>query len=200
VRVLVNGRAARACGDRRIPVDDLVIETTREFFARRLPELDGKLSIVLNVTSNPSPGAVITDTSTPDRSVWFAPRCLDDLRERQVRLSNDTSLGTGWAPENRLEGFARTLVDWLSMPDGFAARHPWCGSDVKLMGYGSEGDSDLVLCVPQKCEHVPSRGPMPRTRSGFLRSVIAWPPRAWVMSRSGSGSTCVTYLPRMSFT
>src|SRR6266571_972395 len=42
VRVLVNGRAARACGDRQIPVDDLVIETTREFFARRIPELDGK--------------------------------------------------------------------------------------------------------------------------------------------------------------
>lgn len=157
VRVLVNGRAARACGDRQIPVDYLVIETTREFFARRLPELDGKLSIVLNVTSNPSPGAVITGTSTPDRSVWFTPRCLDDLRERQVRLSNDTSLGTGWAPENRLEGFARTLADWLSMPDGFAAGHPWCGSDVKVMGYGAEGDSDLVLCVPQKCEHVPSR-------------------------------------------
>jgi S-adenosylmethionine synthetase len=75
----------------------------------------------------------------------------------QVRLSNDTSLGTGWAPENRLEGFARTLADWLSTPEGFAKEHPWCGSDVKLMGYGAEGDIDLVLCVPQKCEHVRSR-------------------------------------------
>jgi len=149
-------------------VDDLVIETTREFFARRLPELDGKLSIVLNITSNPSPGAVLTGASTPDRSVWFAPRCLDDLRERQVRLSNDTSLGTGWAPENRIEAFARTLADWLSMPGGFAARHPWCGSDVKVMGYGAEGDSDLVLCVPQKCEHVPSRAAYAENKQRLL--------------------------------
>lgn len=47
VRVLVNGRAARACGDRQVPLDDLLIETTREFFAERLPELDGKLNIAL---------------------------------------------------------------------------------------------------------------------------------------------------------
>jgi S-adenosylmethionine synthetase len=139
VRVLVNGRAARTCGDRQIPVDDLVIETTREFFARRLPELDGNLRIELNVTSNPSPGAVVTGTGTPDRSLWFTPCCVDDLRERRVRLSNDTSLGTGWAPENHLEGFARELVDWLSAPEGLAAEHPWCGSDVKLMGLRRRG-------------------------------------------------------------
>jgi S-adenosylmethionine synthetase len=157
VRVLINGRAAHTCGDREIPVADLLIETTREFFARQLPELDGNLSIELNVTSNPSPGAVLTGAGTPDRSVWFAPRSLDDLRERRTRLSNDTSLGTGWAPENRLERFARELVDWFSAPDGFAENHPWCGSDVKLMGYGAGEDLDLVLCVPQKCRYVPSR-------------------------------------------
>lgn len=100
---------------------------------------------------------MVTGTGTPDRSLWFAPRCLDDLRERRVRLANDTSLGTGWAPENHLEGFARELVDWLSAPEGLAAEHPWCGSDVKLMGYGAGGDFDLVLCVPQKCGYVPSR-------------------------------------------
>lgn len=157
MRVLVNGRAAHACGGRQIPVADLLTETTREFFAQRLPELDGNLSIELNVTSNPSPGAVLTGTGTPDRSVWFAPRRLDDLRELRTPLSNDTSLGTGWAPENRLERFARDLVDWLSAHEGFAADHSWCGSDVKLMGYGAGKDLDVVLCVPQKCRYVSSR-------------------------------------------
>lgn len=168
VRVLVNGRAARTCEGYQLPVDDLITETTRAFFARRLPELDGKLRIELNITSNPSPGAVITDSGTPDRSLWFAPRCLDDLRERRGRLSNDTSLGTGWAPENHLEGFARDLVDWLSAPEGFAAEHPWCGSDVKLMGYGSGEELDLVLCVPQKCGHVPSRAAYAENKEQLL--------------------------------
>lgn len=157
VRVLANGRATRACGSQQIPVEDLVRESIREFFADRLPELEGTVRAELNVTGNASPGAVLTSAVFPDRTAWFAPKCVDDLRERQTLLCNDTSLGTGWAPENLLEQFARRLVDWLSKPDGFRAGHPWCGSDVKLMGYFADGCFDLVLCVPQKCEYVSSR-------------------------------------------
>jgi S-adenosylmethionine synthetase len=60
VRVLVNGRAARRCGDVTIPVDDMITEEVTGFFSERLPELDGHLSVELNVTSNSSPGAVLT--------------------------------------------------------------------------------------------------------------------------------------------
>ena len=149
VRVLVNGRAARMCAGRAVPVDGLLTEAVREFFRERLPELDGHLSIELNITANSSPGAVITgETGTPERSVWFAPRSLADLREQRVLLANDTSLGTGWAPESAVEEFARRLADWLSAPDGFRAEHPWCGSDVKLMAYGCQDGADVVLCVP----------------------------------------------------
>jgi S-adenosylmethionine synthetase len=158
VRVLVNGRAARSCAGTAVPVDDLVMETVRAFFAERLPELDGHLSIELNVTSNPSPGAVVTGEDMPDRAVWFAPRNLDDLRERTVRLSNDTSLGTGWAPESRFEAFFREVVDHFSTPSQFTGDHDWCGSDVKLMGYATPDEVDVVLCVPQKSRHVASRG------------------------------------------
>ncbi|MFF4778972.1 methionine adenosyltransferase [Microtetraspora fusca] len=157
VRVLVNGRAARACGNQKIPVEDLVAETVRGFFAERLPELDGHLSVELNITSNPSPGAVITDSAVTDRAVWFAPRSLDDLRERRIRLANDTSLGTGWAPENSFESFARELVDKLAAPGEFARDNPWCGSDIKLMGYATADEVDVVMCVPQKSAHVRSR-------------------------------------------
>ncbi len=156
VRALVNGRAARTCAGDAIPVDDLVQETVRAFFRERLPELD-QLSVELNITGNSSPGAVLTDSDTPDRTVWFAPRSLDDLRERRTRLANDTSLGTGWAPESRFEVFVRDLVDHFSAAGPFTATHPWCGSDVKVMGYATGDEVDVVLCVPQKCSHVPDR-------------------------------------------
>jgi S-adenosylmethionine synthetase len=158
VRVLVNGRAAHLCGHDAIPVDELVLTTVDEFFAERLPELAGHLRIDLNVTNNPSPGAVHTDDGpAPERSSWFAPQSLEDLRERRVLLANDTSLGTGWAPENPIEVFARDLVDHLSGPDGFRRSRGWCGSDVKLMAYGGAGAVDMVLCVPQKSAEVASR-------------------------------------------
>lgn len=156
VRVLVNGRAARSCAGDKIPVDDLVQDTVLAFFRERLPELN-QLSTELNITSNSSPGAVLTGSETPDRTVWFAPRSLDDLRERQVRLANDTSLGTGWAPEGRFEVFVRELADHFSSAGPFSQANPWCGSDVKVMGYATGDEVDVVLCVPQKCAHVPSR-------------------------------------------
>lgn len=158
VRVLVNGRAARTCAGQSIPLDDLAEQTVRDFFHERVPELDAHLSIELNVTSNSSPGAVHTgDGSSPERTKWFAPGSLDDLRERRVLLSNDTSLGTGWAPDSSFEKFARGLVDHFAAPSSFTMAHPWCGSDVKLMGYATPNEIDVVACVPQKSAHVASR-------------------------------------------
>lgn len=156
VRVLVNGRAASACGDDQIPVEEMAESTIRHFFAERLPELSEHLDLRFHITSNSSPGAVLTDGDTPERTRWFAPRSVDDLRERRVLLANDTSLGTGWAPQNPFEAFVRELSDNFSGASAFTAAHPWCGSDVKIMGYHEDNNADIVMCVPQKCSYVAS--------------------------------------------
>ncbi|NLU75511.1 methionine adenosyltransferase [Streptomyces sp. HNM0575] len=157
VRVLVNGRAAHMCAGERIPVAEIVQAEIRAFFAERLPEISDHLDIVFNITRNSSPGAVLTGDGVPDRTRWFNPRSIEDLRERRIRLSNDTSLGTGWAPENVFESFVRELVDHFSGDSDFTRAHSWCGSDVKLMGYWDGEQADVVLCVPQKSRHVASR-------------------------------------------
>ncbi|MGW0602361.1 methionine adenosyltransferase [Streptomyces sp. NPDC002640] len=168
VRVLVNGRAAPMCGGERIPVEELVEAEVRAFFARRLPEVSDHLDIVFHITSNSSPGAVLTGDGVPDRTRWFNPRSIEDLRERRVRLSNDTSLGTGWAPENVFESFARDLVDHFSGESDFTRSNPWCGSDVKLMGYWDGERADVVLCVPQKSRLVASRAEYVRNTESVL--------------------------------
>jgi S-adenosylmethionine synthetase len=158
VRVLVNGRAAGSCGGSTIPVDEIVAETVRTFFHDRLPELDDHLKIELNVTSNPSPGAVHTsDGAAPERTKWFEPRSVDDLRELHMRMANDTSLGTGYAPASTFERFVKDLVDRFTTPNDFTLAHLWCGSDVKLMGYATAEEIDVVVCVPQKSHFVDSR-------------------------------------------
>jgi len=161
VRVLINGRAARTCGDAEIPVDELAERTVRDFFAERLPELAEHLDLRFHITSNSSPGAVITDadaeTDAPERTRWFAPRSVDDLRERRTLIANDTSMGTGWAPKDPFESFVGELVDDFSGASTFTEAHPWCGSDVKVMGYYEGHRADVVLCVPQKSPLVPDR-------------------------------------------
>lgn len=157
VRVLVNGRATRSCDGRAIDVDGLAEATVRSFFHRRLPELDGYLDIRLNITSNSSPGAVHTGGASPERSTWFAPESVSQLREHRVRLSNDTSLGTGWAPCTAVESFVRQLADHFSGVSHFTQANPWCGTDVKVMCYATTGEIDVVACVPQKSAHVAGR-------------------------------------------
>ncbi|KAA2253331.1 methionine adenosyltransferase [Solihabitans fulvus] len=157
VRVLVNGRVTRSCGSVVVPVDDLISDTVRSFFVARLPELAERLSIELNITSNSSPGAVFADGGRPERVAWFAPESVEELRERKELIANDTSLGTGWAPENEVESFARSLVDLFSTSSDFTVTRPWCGSDVKMMVLADEERLDVVLCVPQKSVHVPDR-------------------------------------------
>ncbi|MGH3697103.1 MAG: methionine adenosyltransferase [Pseudonocardiaceae bacterium] len=76
---------------------------------------------------------------------------MDGLRERRKLLANDTSLGTGWAPENAVEASSRRMVDWLATPSEFTTSRPWCGSDVKMMVLADSERLDVVLCVPQKC-------------------------------------------------
>jgi S-adenosylmethionine synthetase len=157
IRVLVNGRAARSCGAVAIPLDDLIIDEVNTFFLQRLPELAGHLSIELNVTLNSSPGAVLTDNVSSDRTRWFAPASAADLRERTQLVANDTSLGTGWAPQNPIELFVRTITDHFSGPAGFRTTRTWCGSDVKVMAHGMSDQLDVVLAVPQRSAKVGSR-------------------------------------------
>ncbi|MQA25777.1 MAG: methionine adenosyltransferase [Micromonosporaceae bacterium] len=168
VRVLVNGRATRSCGSERIPVDELVVETVHGFFAGRLRALRDHLRVELNITSNSSPGAVHTEGVVPERTGWFAPGVVGQLRERRMLLANDTSLGTGWAPLSPVEAFVSRLADDLSGPSDFRRARPWCGSDVKVMALADGERLDVVFCVPQCSPHVPDRSTYLRNREEVL--------------------------------
>ncbi|MBM7771201.1 S-adenosylmethionine synthetase [Actinokineospora baliensis] len=157
VRVLVNGRATRRCGQEQVPVDELVTETVRSFFAKRLPDVGDHLQIELNITTNSSPGAVHNGDGSPERVSWFSPSSVEQLREKRQLISNDTSIGSGFAPEAPIERFVKLLTDTLSGPGAFRGERPWCGSDVKVMAVAHDDEANVVLCVPQKSEHVASR-------------------------------------------
>lgn len=175
MRVLVNGRAAPSFGSVAIPLEELVADEVAAFFRMRLPELGDHWVIELNVTSNPSPGAVLTGSGVPDRIRWFAPESTSDLRELHQLFANDSSLGTGWAPRSRIERFTQTLADHFSKPDGFGMARQWCGTDVKVMAWGVADEIDVALAVPtwrRTGHYSPSITISPATR----QRVSAWLP------------------------
>lgn len=158
IRVLVNGRATSRFAGKNLDIEDLIDKCCRKFFEDRLPILDVKkdVSIVLNLSKASSPGQVHSSNSNQTRQHWFEPRGVEDLPEHKNLYSNDTSLGTGYAPLSRIENIVMKLSDYLSYRPRENVPN-WLGTDVKIMAYFHENNADLTLCIPQISKYVESR-------------------------------------------
>lgn len=158
IRILVNGRATTKFAGKDLDIEGLINKGCREFFKDRLPILDSTkdISIVLNLSKASSPGQVYSLNSDKTRHHWFEPRGVEDLPEHKNLYSNDTSLGTGYAPLSRVENMVIKLSDYLSFRPREGAPS-WLGTDVKVMAYAYGDNVDLTLCVPQISKYVGSR-------------------------------------------
>ncbi|MDP3725726.1 MAG: methionine adenosyltransferase, partial [bacterium] len=82
------------------------------------------------------------------RKHWFEPRSLNDIQETKCLLSNDTSLGIGYAPFSKLEQFVLDIERKLNGNE-FKKNNPWIGSDIKIMAFRNGDTFDITLCIPQ---------------------------------------------------
>lgn len=154
IRVLVNGRTSNRFGDHEIPVEELIVQTTKEFLGARLPKIDAEqdLTFLWNLSSGSSPGQVDASTEKESyRKHWFAPRDLSDLRELQRLVCNDTSIGTAYSPMSPLENFVLAVEEELHGVHRLA----WLGTDIKVLAVRSGLDADITVCLPQIADEVP---------------------------------------------
>jgi len=63
-------------------------------------------------------------------------------------LSNDTSLGVGYAPTTKLEKLVLNIEAELSSVI-FKKDNPWIGSDIKILGFKNNENYLITLCIPQ---------------------------------------------------
>lgn len=173
IRVLLNGRASTKFADTEIPVKEMLIEWAKEFMGKAFPMIDVEkdLEFHYNLSNQSSPGK--TEEKKADkgtRKYWFEPRGLFDLQETKKLLSNDTSMGVGYAPYTRLESLVLAIEGKLNSAE-FKKDHPWMGSDIKIMGFRFKDDFDVTLCIPQISMYVADIDEYKRNIE-FARSVI----------------------------
>jgi S-adenosylmethionine synthetase len=182
IRVLLNGRASLRFGDVEIPVRDLVLDATYEFFRTRFPQLDLErdLRILYEVNSGASPGFVRGGARDNHVAHFFAPRSLDDLAERKALRCNDTSLGVGYAPPTPLEDLVLRLEQTINGPV-YKASKPWLGSDIKLLACRTGTVVELTVAIPQIAAHVHSvdayREHLRTVREDIMRLCHEWHPQ-----------------------
>jgi S-adenosylmethionine synthetase len=135
LEITLAGRATRRFRGVEVPVEEIAVESSREWLRRELRHLD----VARGVRMVPR----IRETS-PDLAALFLRR-----GDAGVALANDTSFGAGFAPFDRLE------LGVLAVEHALAtAGYPELGEDVKVLGLRSEERIDLTVACAFVGRHV----------------------------------------------
>jgi S-adenosylmethionine synthetase len=139
MELFIAGRATTAFDGIEVPVDAIATEAARNWFQANLPLIDVRSDIKFH--SLIRPGSVD----------------LAELYERQPRagaaLSNDTSIGVGFAPLSRLERAVDRIARLLN-DESLRRAHPEVGPDIKVMGVRNGDAAFFTVAVAFIGRHI----------------------------------------------
>jgi S-adenosylmethionine synthetase len=139
IEITLAGRATRHFRGVTVPVDELAVQTSREWLRRHVRNIDPGRDVRIVPR--------IRETS-PDLAALFMRR-----GERAVTLANDTSFGAAFAPFDRLERAVLAVEQRLTAADTQAA-YPEIGDDVKVLGARSGERIELIVACALVGRHV----------------------------------------------
>jgi S-adenosylmethionine synthetase len=156
IELYLAGRATAVVEAVRVPLDELVVETSRAWLRRHLRHLD------------------------PDRHVRIHPLLrptsvdLADLyaRRRGAPLANDTSCGVGYAPLDTLERTVLAVEHRLNSEET-RARHPELGEDIKVMGVRTGETIRLTVACALVSRYIADLGDYHDKKGAIARLAVA---------------------------
>jgi S-adenosylmethionine synthetase len=116
IELYLAGRATATVGAVVVPLEELVVETSRDWLKRHVRHLDPVRHVRVHNLLRPG---------SSDLADLYA-------RRSGIPLANDTSFGFGYAPLDTLERVALAVERELNA-GATKARHPEIGEDVKVM-------------------------------------------------------------------
>lgn len=130
IEIFLAGRATLDVKGIKVPVEELMVETSRTWLRQNLHALDCERHIKLHT---------LIRSGSDD---------LLDLYLRQHKngspLANDTSCGVGYAPLDELERIVYQVEHQLNSA-AIKASHPYIGEDIKVMGVRQGDHIDLTV-------------------------------------------------------
>lgn len=119
INVYMAGRAISEIGAERLPIQDIVIESSQGWFRSNMHALDAEQHVHIHALVQPG---------SQDLQTLFSSR-----NRRETPLANDTSVGVGHAPLSELERLVRGVEKHINGRDRHHDR-PALGEDIKVMG------------------------------------------------------------------
>lgn len=128
IRLFLAGRATDRIGDKTVPLRELAEKSVFEWFRANLPFVDPLKHLSVQCLLRPGSSDLVGLFS----------------RSTAIPLSNDTSIGVGYAPMSLLETVVLALERELNS-SGFKKRFPETGTDIKVMGLRRDDRLELTL-------------------------------------------------------
>jgi S-adenosylmethionine synthetase len=130
MRLIFGDRATFTVGDVEVPVDQIAIETAKDWFKRKMRFVDPEKNVTYQVEIQPGSSALV------------------DIFKRKGKVlgANDTSAAVGWAPLTKTEKMVFATENYLNSKE-FKDKHPESGEDIKVMGLRKGDDLDLITSM-----------------------------------------------------
>ncbi len=154
VELYIAGRATRAFKGVSVPVEEIAIESTRDWFRNHLRAFDVDRQLRIECRIRPGSEALVA------------------LFERHLRAgqvpANDTSCGVGFAPLSPLESIVLNVEHRLNQ-SSIKEEHPEIGEDIKVMGIRQDNRVDLTVAAALVDRHVSDSDDYRAKRDGIGR-------------------------------
>lgn len=133
MRLIVGDRATNLFGDRKIPVDDIVRQTTRDWFRKHMRHVDPDKHVIVQNELRPGSSELVGIFDRDDASGG-------------VLVANDTSAAVGFAPLTETERLVLAAEHFLNS-DVFKHDFPETGEDIKVMAVRRGRQLQLTVAI-----------------------------------------------------
>lgn len=132
ISLIFAGRATYQVGDKKIPVEEIAVQTARRWLKSNIRNLDTNTGV--EITSK----------------IRIGSQELVELFNRfgkgEVPLANDTSFGVGYYPRSILEDTIIKIEELLNSPDT-KVKFPFIGEDIKVMGVKNPDITNFTIAI-----------------------------------------------------
>jgi S-adenosylmethionine synthetase len=135
IKIIVSGRATSKVGNKKVDVKKIVEKAAKEYL-KTLHALEEKHY------------KIVTDINE-------GSGILKEVFADEMPLSNDTSIGVGYAPFSRAEKIVLDVGNMLTSPE-FIKKYPAIGEDIKVMGLRQGKHIKLTICIAFVSKYIKS--------------------------------------------
>jgi len=160
IKIYLNGRFTENYGENKIPFFEISRKVIFDHLKQVMPLIDINNDIVIidGTHSAPGPGVVWNEdgTSKNERKNFFSIPKKELIKNHSNKLrSNDTSTGVGYGFLSQTESAVINTEEFLNSRK-FKEKHPYVGTDIKVMAHRKDKNLSLTLCIPFISKFTPS--------------------------------------------